>query len=119
MRASRDLIAFTALSGIETAGFYGNACPSLVDIFRNGEDAAYRSELREAYVRAGTVSLGLAGIIAWLTESPWPLVAWGIGAGGWVGVCEASLPPEHRLWAGLLGQPKLPYIDAQYRVLDE
>ncbi len=118
MRASRDLIAFTALAGIETAGFYGNACPSLVDIFRNGDDTEYRSELREAYIRAGAVSLGLAGIIAWLTESGWPLAAWGIGAGGWIGVCEASLPEEHRLWAPLLGQAHPPYIDAHYRVLD-
>lgn len=97
MRANKDLIALTALAGIESAGFFGNLCPSAVDIERNGYDAEYRRDLRRAYVGAGALSLGLAAVLAYLTESPWPLVAGGIGAAGWITVTESALPPEYRL----------------------
>jgi hypothetical protein len=108
MRANRDLVAFTAMAGIETTGFFGNLCPSRIDIAQHGYDSDYRRELRRAYVGAGAISLGLAGILSYLTQSPWPLVASGLGAAGWVVLTESALPAKHRLIP--IGKPIYPEI---------
>jgi hypothetical protein len=100
---------------------FGNFVPGFADLddkSRNN-DPYLRRDLNRAYVHASILSFGLAGIVAVLAESMFPLLAAGVASGVMIAGYESALPPAQRLaifQPPFLADPAV--IDGSFRRLD-
>lgn len=121
MKNDHGTVALVLLAGVEAAGLFGSFCPNFADLDNSvrQNDPNLRHDLNRSYVHASLLSLGLAGIVAILAESPLPLVAAGVASGVMVAGYESALPPAQRLAffrSPLLADPNV--IDGSFRRLD-
>lgn len=98
MSDKKTLAALSLLVGVETLGTFGNFVPPIVDVTqRAAKEPDFCQGLRRTYLQAGLTTLGLAGIVAYLAESAWPLAAWAVGSGAAIVNYEHALPMRARI----------------------